>query len=63
MVFNRCSVTNETKDGRVRPESKDFEVVFNYEFLEDFVDEEHNFITRCWRTLTRYAHTVSVMHE
>ncbi len=39
-VFNRCTSTNETKDGQVRPDSKDYRVFFNYEFLEDFRDPE-----------------------
>lgn len=54
-VFNRCSITNETKDGRVRPDSKDFQVVFNYEFLEDFVDERQNCLSRWWRSLRGYS--------
>ena len=37
-VFNQCTFTNATKDGQIRPDSKDYRVIFNYEFLEDFQD-------------------------
>ena len=46
MVFNLCSEGNDTKDGKIRPDSKDYQVTFNYEFLEDFRDEEETFFTR-----------------
>ena len=39
-VFNKCTVTNATKDGKIRPDSKEYRVLFNYEFLEDFRDAE-----------------------
>ena len=39
-VFNRCTFTNATKDGQIRPDSKEYRVTFNYEFLEDFQDPE-----------------------
>ena len=42
MVLNRCSVTNETKDGKIKPDSDKYEVEFNYEFLEDFRDDEED---------------------
>lgn len=38
LVFNKCSKNNATKDGKITPESKEFSVVFNYEFLEDYRD-------------------------
>ena len=38
LVFNRCSKNNATKDGKITPESKNFKVDFNYEFLEDYRD-------------------------
>ena len=37
-MFNRCTETNDTKDSAIRPDSKDYKVTFNYEFLEDFRD-------------------------
>lgn len=37
-VFNRCTETNATNDGTIRPDSPDYQVTFNYEFLEDFRD-------------------------
>ena len=37
-VFNRCSTTNATSDGKIRPDSKEYEVTFDYEFLEDYQD-------------------------
>jgi hypothetical protein len=33
MVLNKCTTTNA--DRNIRPDSKDFAVTFNYEFLED----------------------------
>ena len=48
-VFNRCTFTNATKDGQIRPDSKDYRVIFNYEFLEDFQDRKSKIV----RALTR----------
>ena len=36
-VFKRCAVSNEDE---VNKDDMDFTITFNYEFLEDFVDEE-----------------------
>ena len=55
-VFNRCSITNETKDGRIGPDSKDYRVNFNYEFLEDFRDERPGLIVRFWRAIKGFVH-------
>ena len=38
LVFNRCSRNNATKEGKITPQSKEFRVEFNYEFLEDYRD-------------------------
>lgn len=41
-AFNRCVETNEGNDCRrykVHPTSDNYEVDFNYEFLEDFQDK------------------------
>ena len=57
-VLNLCSITNATKDGRIRPDSKDYQVVFNYEFLEDFVDEGESYFSWFWNALKRYAFTL-----
>lgn len=46
VVFNRCSVGNDTKDGKIRPDSKEYHVEFNYEFLEDFRDKKAGFFSR-----------------
>ena len=52
-VFNRCTFTNATKDGQIRPDSKDYRVIFNYEFLEDFQDPK----SKLARAFTRrYVH-------
>lgn len=53
VVFNRCSVGNDTKDGRIRPDSKGYMVTFNYEFLEDFRDEKENVLSRAFRKIGR----------
>lgn len=45
-VFNRCSEGNDTKDGAILPDSKDYNVTFNYEFLEDFRDDEDDVCDR-----------------
>ena len=37
-MFNRCSKNNATKEGKITPESEEFKVKFNYEFLEDYRD-------------------------
>ncbi len=50
-VFNRCSIGNETKDGKTRVDSRDYMLTFNYEFLEDFQDEEKNICTRFFRRM------------
>ena len=39
-VFDRCTTTNATSDGQIRPDIKEYRVTFNYEFLEDFRDPE-----------------------
>ena len=52
-VFNRCTFTNATKDGQIRPDSKDYRVIFNYEFLEDFQDPKSKFARAFTR---RYVH-------
>ncbi len=39
-VFNRCTSTNASKDGKVRPDSLEYSITFNYEFLEDFQEAE-----------------------
>ena len=41
-VFNRCCVGNETKDGKIGVDSKDYRLKFNYEFLEDFQDKKRS---------------------
>ena len=41
-VFNRCCVGNETKDGKIGVDSKDYRLTFNYEFLEDFRDKKRS---------------------
>jgi len=51
VVFNRCSVGNETKDGKIRVDSKDYILTFNYEFLEDFRDEKENVCARVFKRL------------
>ena len=45
-VFNRCCVGNETKDGKVGVDSKDYRLTFNYEFLEDIQDKKENLCSR-----------------
>lgn len=50
-VFNRCSVGNETKDGKIRIDSKEYKLTFNYEFLEDFQDETENICSRAFKKL------------
>lgn len=50
-VFNRCSVGNESKDGKIRLDSKEYILTFNYEFLEDFRDAKVNFCTRFYNKL------------
>ncbi|CAI8048714.1 Transient receptor potential cation channel subfamily A member 1 homolog [Geodia barretti] len=55
-VFNRCTVTNATKDGKIRPDSREYRVLFNYEFLEDFQDRE-TAAHRLARRLTRKEHS------
>ena len=52
-VFNRCSRTNATMDGKIGPDSKKYRVTFDYEFLEDFRDEKGNICTRFFRNLFR----------
>ena len=52
-VFNRCSEANDTTDGRIRPDSKEYTVTFSYEFLEDFRDKKEDFCTRIFNTLTK----------
>ena len=49
MVLNRCSVTNETKDGKIKPDSDKYEVEFNYEFLEDFQDKKDISFLDTWK--------------
>ena len=34
LVLKKCTVTN-TRDRNVQPDSKDYAVTFNYEFIED----------------------------
>lgn len=59
VVFNLCSVGNDTKDGKIRPDSKEYEVTFNYEFLEDFRDTNEDFFTRLTKKLwKRYNHYI-----
>ena len=58
-VLNLCSITNATKDGRIRPDSKDYQVVFNYEFLEDFVDERKSYFSWFWNGMRGYASILS----
>ena len=45
-VFNQCSVSNEKKDGKIRHDSKEYTVTFNYEFIEDFQDTKGSFFSR-----------------
>lgn len=52
-VFNRCSVGNESKDGKIGLDSKDYMLTFNYEFLEDFQDEKVNICTRFYNKIKR----------
>ena len=35
LVFNRCTVSNETKD---RHDTQGYSITFEYEFIEDFQD-------------------------
>lgn len=51
-VFNRCSTPNDTKDGQINPDSKLYNVTFNYEFLEDFRDVKENACSRFFRRLS-----------
>jgi len=51
-VFNRCTFTNATKDGQIRPDSAEYHVTFNYEFLEDFQDPASR-ATQIARAITR----------
>lgn len=48
-VFNRCSIGNDTKDGKIKSDSKKYKVTFNYEFLEDFRDEKENVCKRFFK--------------
>ena len=57
-ILNLSSMTNVTKDGWIRPDSKDYQVVFNYEFLEDFVDERKGYFSWFWNGLKWYASTL-----
>lgn len=50
-VFNRCTLSNETKDGKIRHDSKDYNITFDYEFIEDFQDAKGDF---CSNLFTRY---------
>ena len=59
-VFNRCTFTNATKDGQIRPDSKDYRVIFNYEFLEDFQDPKSKFARAFTR---RYVHGRGWLHN
>ena len=52
-VFNRCSVGNETKDGKIRLDSKEYQLTFNYEFLEDFQDEKENICSRFFKKMCK----------
>lgn len=58
-VFNRCTTTNETKDGQIRPDSKEYQVIFNYEFLEDFRDPTSR-TALLQRAFTTYVYTYNV---
>ena len=35
-VFNKCTTTNATPDGKIQPESSEYVVTFDYEFVEDY---------------------------
>ena len=37
-VFNRCTITNATKNGQICPDSAGYRIIFNHEFVEDFQD-------------------------
>ena len=45
-VFNQCSISNETKDGKIWRDSKDYTITFDYEFIEDFQDAPRDFFWR-----------------
>lgn len=51
-VFNRCLVGNDSRDGKIRLDSKDYKLTFNYEFLEDFQDRKEDVCSRFFRMLT-----------
>lgn len=51
-VFNQCSVSNETKDGKIWHDSKEYAITFDYEFIEDFQDTKRDFRSRySWKSL------------
>ena len=41
-VLNHCMETNASVEGPIHPWSKEYTVTFNYEFLEDHRDSNHN---------------------
>ena len=48
-VFNRCCVGNETKDGKIRTDSNEYTLTFNYEFLEDFQEGKGNIFKKMFK--------------
>lgn len=53
VVFNRCAVAN---DDQVSKDNVNYQITFNYEFLEDFREIEHELLKRAF---TRY----NIYHE
>ena len=45
----------EEQDSKMMPDNDEYEVVFDYEFLEDFQDNEKGHIFRLLETLRRYV--------
>jgi hypothetical protein len=49
VVLNRCMVSNETKDGKIRRDTDEYTITFDYEFVEDFQDASESI----WSSLLR----------